>query len=274
MAAGVVMLLATCELVRMAAAAGAHLLADQVRIQALRATPHYTAAGVSSVISWDMICPSNATSSLCEFYSLGNGHCLMMVHDPRVAKTRQEKQSPNGNGITNSSDGTTSDGNACVSAACGRDAFASRRESSSTSGGDRGGDGSSIGGRSNGTTWSKEGNVPSEVLQSYNCRVHDVVGTVASNAEASVATQLFHCPKDVPLAILPLPKCGTTSVVNWALTMEGDEERKSLARATAMLLQEGPMRFVQEWLGMELHRVRFFMKPSDFTEDFTVIFHI
>ncbi|CAL1165040.1 unnamed protein product, partial [Cladocopium goreaui] len=56
-----------------------------------------------------------------------------------------------------------------------------------------------------------------------------------------VKVQLFHCPKRVPVAFLTVPKCGTTSTINWVLQMEGQEQLRSLERSgKAFLHHQGP----------------------------------
>lgn len=93
----------------------------------------------------------------------------------------------------------------------------------------------------------------SEVLQSYNCRVKDAEERGRrQSGQSPVPVQLFHCPKAVPIALLLIPKCGTTSGVNWAMSMEGERARASIARATRRLFREGKHGFM-DWLGEELH---------------------
>eukprot|EP00434_Breviolum_minutum_P008044 symbB.v1.2.007092.t1/scaffold431.1/size205911/5 len=61
-----------------------------------------------------------------------------------------------------------------------------------------------------------------------------------------VKVQLFHCPKHVPVAFLTVPKCGTTSTINWVLQMEGESQLRSLYRSGKAFLQEqGPSEFAQ-----------------------------
>eukprot|EP00913_Durusdinium_trenchii_P033288 g31163.t1 len=61
-----------------------------------------------------------------------------------------------------------------------------------------------------------------------------------------VKVQLFHCPKHVPLAILTVPKCGTTSTINWVLQMEGLEQVRSIYQTgKAFLHHAGPGEFSQ-----------------------------
>jgi len=66
--------------------------------------------------------------------------------------------------------------------------------------------------------------------------------------------KMLHCPRDVPVAILTVPKSGTTSAINWAMLMDGDE-RISLARGAEVALQNGPNAFMHSWLLPELSKV-------------------
>jgi len=108
---------------------------------------------------------------------------------------------------------------------------------------------------------AKRGTV--ELLQSYNCRVTSVDSDASSPSATSlfavdaprnvtVPLQMFHCPKGVPLAMFLIPKCGTTSGVNWAMAMEGATDRASLSKASEQLLNEGSTQRFLDWLTEEL----------------------
>jgi len=71
--------------------------------------------------------------------------------------------------------------------------------------------------------------------------------------------QLLHCPKEVPLALLVMPKCGKTASINWAASMEGEYESLTLDRAGRLLFQVGPNHlndFIEHWLYPELGRAK------------------
>ncbi|CAE7822188.1 unnamed protein product [Symbiodinium sp. CCMP2456] len=70
-----------------------------------------------------------------------------------------------------------------------------------------------------------------------------------------VEVQLSHCPKRVPVAILTIPKCGTTSTINWALQMEGEEDLDSLVQGASLFLKyKGPGEFSDSFIIPELQR--------------------
>ncbi|CAJ1425404.1 unnamed protein product [Effrenium voratum] len=90
-----------------------------------------------------------------------------------------------------------------------------------------------------------------------NCRVRGLEGTSnRTSLEAwPVKVQLLHCPKTVPLAILTVPKCGTTSTINWVLQMEGEDQIRSLYNGGRLFLhRQGPGEFMNRFVVKELIR--------------------
>eukprot|EP00927_Polykrikos_kofoidii_P043982 TRINITY_DN38089_c0_g1_i2.p1 TRINITY_DN38089_c0_g1~~TRINITY_DN38089_c0_g1_i2.p1 ORF type:complete len:569 (+),score=69.18 TRINITY_DN38089_c0_g1_i2:211-1917(+) len=66
-----------------------------------------------------------------------------------------------------------------------------------------------------------------------------------------VKAQLLHCPRNVPVALLTIPKCGTTSTINWALQMDA-EEHTSLVRGARTFIEHGLTQFLEDWLITQL----------------------
>ena len=67
----------------------------------------------------------------------------------------------------------------------------------------------------------------------------------------AILTQLFHCPMGAPIALFVLPKCGTTSAINYILDNE-PYLRGTLAKAMeAMLIRPKVM---IDWLADELDK--------------------
>lgn len=84
-----------------------------------------------------------------------------------------------------------------------------------------------------------------KILLNSNCQVWP------QGKSSGILTQLFHCPMGAPIALFVLPKCGTTSAINYILDNE-PYVRDSLGQAMdAMLVRPKVM---IDWLAGELER--------------------
>ena len=197
----------------------AHLDAARVRTAALFATHLNTNAGSSgSVKLWHEECHDAS----CEKYSVGDGFCLMRASDRKLLQK---------SGLIRGDDVSRAEAGALLTVVS-----------------------SNCRVRGIGTEAAKVGRADAGSRDKTHRHIDFENDDSMGNGDVKV--QLFHCPKEVPIALLTVPKSGTTSTINWAMRMEGEDDLVPLRNAARLFMDNpGPQQFITDFLHPEVQKL-------------------